>query len=60
MMESQWYQRPYVGAEPVQREDSEGRPEEEWRDYLQVKRIVLLVIRIDYMYVVDNPKFLNL
>ena len=41
MVESQWYQRDYVGAEPDQREGSEGRPEEERRDYFQVIRIVL-------------------
>ena len=33
MVESQWYQRHYVGAASDPREGSEGQPKEERRDY---------------------------
>ena len=50
MVESQWYQRHCVGAASDPREGSEGRPEEERRDYFQVIRIVLLTLIRFLMY----------
>ena len=44
MVESQGYQRHYVGAASDPREGSKGRQEEERRDYFQVIQIVLFTL----------------
>lgn len=69
LLKSQWYQRHYVGAASDPREGSEGRPEEERRDYFQVIRNVFLTLIRFLMYnleeavyilginLIDNPSF---